>query len=115
MLNFLGAKGIRKNASSYLRSWFVLDVVSCLPFTLVRRLGVELGNLFLLKFLKLLRLYRLLRIPRFYRAFVLYAFLIHLTGCLWSLAAFFGKEMRNNWIKELDLEESSTMTKYTST
>ena len=51
----------------YLRGWFVLDVLSSVPWDLVFK-GVKFGNIWQLpKVLKILRVSKLLRLLRFAR------------------------------------------------
>ena len=62
---------LRKIASTYVRSWLIIDLLSCIPFSLIRRLtrnnGIE--NMQLLKLSKLPRMYRLLRLIKLMRLY----------------------------------------------
>eukprot|EP01029_Cantina_marsupialis_P008279 TRINITY_DN1966_c1_g2_i3.p1 TRINITY_DN1966_c1_g2~~TRINITY_DN1966_c1_g2_i3.p1 ORF type:complete len:1326 (+),score=370.72 TRINITY_DN1966_c1_g2_i3:205-4182(+) len=114
----------RQIALRYLKTWFVVDLLSSIPFTwidLVFATSSELKSAKLFKSAKLLRLFKLLRVVRLGRVFRQYekkihmkpavfrmikllmmmCFIAHLNGCLWHAVGHYTSDSEDGtWMKD---------------
>jgi len=122
-----GLPSHRLIAQNYLRGWFTIDVVSCIPFDLVTILledaGDDFSKLKFLRAMRLLRLVKLLRLLRVSRIFerwedriaINFAMLSlvkssvgtllcsHWFGCLWYITAYI-EDAESNWVKSTTVD-----------
>jgi len=116
-------------ASRYLKSWFIIDFTSIIPFDLIGLLQTSddnsksgsATNLKMIRLIKLLRLLKLLRVLKSSRIIrrweaqigmsyakltvcqfaVVLGTTVHWTACIWRLApTIFHSEEQNNWLKQ---------------
>jgi len=125
-------------AKHYLRSWFFLDLLACLPFPLLTYYEVlpntnRLFSLFgLLRILKMIRIVKHFRIRaavsklkdfirmsgelngimKFVRLWAVLIFLIHWVACIWHLIGSNPDDGYTSWIVSQGLENSSVEARY---
>lgn len=124
----------QKIAMNYLKGWFMLDMVSSVPITLIQEYtgGSGLENVKLLKLSRLPRLYRLIRLVKLTKLYkqnsflerlfqqinlsltaksmmtslVMMVFLLHLIGCLWAtVASLTTGSYPTTWMNFIDVED----------
>jgi len=126
---------IRKH---YLRSWFIVDFLSCLPFPLLSDYEVYPDYNFLLTLLGLLRILKIIKIVntfrigeaisklkdfirmsgelngvmKFVRLWAVLVFLIHWVACFWHLIGSNPHDGYTSWIIAQELEHSSVGARY---
>lgn len=123
----------KKMAVAYIKSWFTVDVVSCLPFDLVSIL-MEGSSLEDLKFLRAMRLFRLIKLVRLLRATRMFdrwedsmainfaalslvkssamVFLFsHWFACMWYIT-YYIEDAEENWITSGGFEKYNTFDSY---
>ncbi|CAK92730.1 unnamed protein product (macronuclear) [Paramecium tetraurelia] len=119
----------------YLKGWFLLDFISCLPLTYM----IDSSNsndgqeIKLVKLAKLPRLYKLTGLVKLSKQFRITSndffqfnygmtrltslflsviLVIHLSSCVWHYVAAFNNYEVNSWVYQNDLSNSSIQTKY---
>jgi len=122
-----------KIAMAYLKGWFFIDVVSCIPFDLASIL-MEGSSLEDLKFLRVTRLLRLIKLVRLLRATRMFdrwedsmainfaalsltksccvvALFSHWFACLWYIT-YYIEEAEENWVTSGGFENYATFDSY---
>lgn len=121
----------------YLKTWFVLDIVTIIPFDLLS-LVLEVDGLQSMKTIKIVRLLRLLKLMRIfktsrvfhrieialsvpYQRVALFRFLVilllvcHWQGCIWAMTLTFGMEDVPQWIDSVvEAEKANNITPLSS-
>jgi len=122
-----------KIAWAYIKSWFFIDVISCVPFDLMSILmeGSQLEDLKFMRVIRLLRLIKLVRLMRATRMFdrwedsmainfaalsltkscCLVALFSHWFACLWYIT-YYIEEAEENWITSGGFEEYDVFDSY---
>ena len=133
-----------KIASRYLRSWFVVDFIACIPVDLFEPLFLRgdpaLDVKSISRLSKLPRLYRLVRLIRLFRLFkfsrslrsvfkimhvnqgvgklitvlISVLFIVHFVACLWYALAELNDFADDTWVVRLGLLQSTTGHKYST-
>lgn len=122
-----------KIACAYLSGWFLVDVISCIPFDLLSIVmeGSALEDLKFMRVIRLLRLIKLVRLLRATRMFdrwedsmaidfamlsitkscCLVALFSHWFACMWYIT-YYIEEAEENWITSGGFEQYSTFDSY---
>ena len=131
-------------AIKYLKSWFIVDFIACIPVDVFEPLFVNsdtsLDYKSISRLSKLPRLYRLIRLIRLFRLFkfsrslrsvfkilhvnqgvgklitvlISVLFIVHFVACLWYAIAELNNFEADTWVARLDLNYESTPVKYSS-
>lgn len=132
-LKTAGMPDHNKIAWAYIKSWFFIDVISCVPFDLMSILmeGSALEDLKFMRVIRLLRLIKLVRLMRATRMFdrwedsmalnfaalsltkscSLVALFSHWFACLWYIT-YYIEDSEENWITSGGFEEYNTFDSY---
>ena len=131
-------------AKKYLKSWFIVDFIACIPVDVFEPLFMQQGGSVDYKSIsrlsRLPRLYRLIRLIRLFRLFkfsrslrsvfkimhvnqgvgklitvlISVLFIVHFVACLWYALAELNNFESDTWVVRLDLMYDSISHKYTT-
>ena len=126
---------------SYLKSWFIVDFLSCLPFEQILssqfEVSTEASSIRLVKLTRLPRMYRLIKITRVVKLFKFFdkssildflqfntgilrlislfftvVLIVHLMGCFWFYLAKLQDFADDTWVARSDMKNASSLSLY---